>query len=377
MNTEQVYQQIITRLEASLGQRVPLLPKAFIRVLARTLSAVWVTLFKYANWMFLQQFVTHASDEPTEVLGRTMQPLTTWGRTIGAGDRRAATPAELTVTVTAEQQGGTLPAGTQLRNPVTQALYTTRASIALDAPTQSVDVRAVTRGVTGNAETGARLEFVNPLTGVAPTAPVTAVTATGADQESPEDYRQRVLNAFQRRPQGGAYADYATWGGSVPGVRRVYPYTGLPGEVDVYVESTTTPHRVPTPAQLDAVDDAIQLNENGQATRRPANAWVNVYPVRVATVDVQITGLTAQVQVQIAEALTALFESLEPFVVGLSVPPRRDRITASAVASAVEQIAADSGGIVGDVRIAVNGGGQTLYILRDGEIATLGTITYD
>lgn len=380
MTTEEIYQQIITQLEASLGQSLQILPRSFIRVLARTLAAVTVTLYKYGNWSLLQQFVARASNDPTTVLGRTIRPLTEWGRLIGAGDPDPATPAELRVAVFVEQQGGTLPAGAQLRSPVTGAVYTTRAGVVLDDGFKTVEVRAVERGTAGNLEENAPLQFVNPLTGVEPVATVTGVVSTGADAEPPEDYRQRVIDRFQRRPQGGAYADYAGWGGGVEGVRRVYPYTGEPGEVDVYVESATEADRVPTQAQLDAVADAIELDDSGLASRRPANAFVNTLPVEVLQFAVTVSGLDvddeAATQTEIDNALGAFFLSLQPFIVGLSPLPRRDRVTASTVASLVEQIAADQGGIVSGVSVSLDGSPFGLYILGEGELAALQGVTY-
>jgi len=380
VTTEEIYQQIITQLEASLGQSLQILPRSFIRVLARTLAAVTVTLYKYGNWSLLQQFVARASNDPTTVLGRTIRPLTEWGRLIGAGDPDPATPAELRVAVFVEQQGGTLPAGAQLRSPVTGAVYTTRAGVVLDDGFKTVEVRAVERGTAGNLEENAPLQFVNPLTGVEPVATVTGVVSTGADAEPPEDYRQRVIDRFQRRPQGGAYADYAGWGGGVEGVRRVYPYTGEPGEVDVYVESATEADRVPTQAQLDAVADAIELDDSGLASRRPANAFVNTLPVEVLQFAVTVSGLDvddeAATQTEIDNALGAFFLSLQPFIVGLSPLPRRDRVTASTVASLVEQIAADQGGIVSGVSVSLDGSPFGLYILGEGELAALQGVTY-
>lgn len=381
MTTDQINQQIIAQLEATLNQSIPSLPRSFVRVLAKTLAAVYVTLYKYGNWSLLQQFVARASNDPTTVLGRTLRPLTEWGRLIGAGDPDPATPAELTIELTVEQQGGTLAAGAQLRNSQTGVLYITRTGIALDAATKGVDVRAVDRGTAGNLDPGAELRFANPLDGVEPVATVTAVVTTGADAEPLDDYRQRVLDRFQRRPQGGARADYAEWGGAVEGVRTVYPYTGDPGEVDVYVESATEADRIPTTAQLDAVSDAIELDENGLASRRPAGALVNTLPVEVVTVDVTVSNLEvddeAQAQTDIQATLEAYFLSLEPFIVGLSALPRRDRVTSSTVASLIEQIAADAGGIVGGVTVTLDSVPFGLYLLGEGELANLGAITYD
>lgn len=381
MTTEQVYQQIIAQLQVQLNQTVPLLPRAFNRILAKVLAAIFVQIYKYGDWQFLQIFVATASNEPTAVLGRTIRPLTEWGRLVGAGDQITAQPAELTVLVTVETVGGTLAAGAQLRNAQTGVLYISRAAVLLTSPVIPVNVRATTGGTAGNLPDGAELRFVNPLEGVAPVATVTATVVTGADAEPLEDYRQRIVDRFQRRPQGGAYADYAEWGADVPGVRQVFPYTGLPGRVSIYVESATEPDRVPTQAQLDAVLEAINFDQDGLASRRPANAFPDVFPVEVTPFTVTVTGLDvpspAETQADIDAALESYFRSREPFIPGLSIPPRQDRVVTSTVSSLVEQIAADAGGIVSGVSVAEDGFPVTVYVLGEGELADVEAVNYD
>lgn len=380
MTTEQVYQQIIAQLEASLGQSIPFLPRSFIRVLAKAFAAVYIQLYKYADWQFLQLFVTRATNEPTEILGRTVRPLTEWGRLVGAGGRIAATPARLSVLVEVEQDGATLPAGAQLRGVANQALYRVESATLLEEPSTVVPVVAVEPGTGGNSADNSTLEFVNPLATVGPLASVLETTATGSDAETVDDYRQRILDRFQRRPQGGAYADYAEWAGDVPGVRRVFPYTGQPGRVSIYIESATESDRVPTQAQLNAALEAIELDEDGLATRRPANAFPDVLPVTVSAFVVTVTGLDveseAEVQADIANALAGYFAAREPFIVGLSIPPRLDRVVTSAVSSLVEQIVADAGGIVTSVAVTRQGQPFSAYVLGEGELARLQAVNY-
>ncbi len=53
----------------------------------------------------------------------------------------------------------------------------------------------------------------------------------------------------------------------------------------------------------------------------------------------------AQVQNTITTAVEEYFLDREPFIVGLSVLPRRDRITSSGVAGVVDDIVSAAGGI--------------------------------
>lgn len=353
--TQELSASIVGAIEAQIGQSVPLLPKAFIRVLAKVLAATFITLYKYIGFIGLQLFVRTASGSPTVINGKTITPLIEWGRLIGLGDPLKATAAELTIDVTVEQQTGSLPSGSQLLGETNGVTYLTIGSVLLNAPVVSVTVRAAADpngsggvGEIGNLDPGAVLNFANPLPNVARATVVTAQTVTGADAETIDSYRQRVIDRFQRRPQGGAYADYAIWGEEVTGIASVYPYTGQPGEVNAYVESSTETDGIPTQAQLDAVFDSIEFDQSGLASRRPANAFVNVLPIARTSFDVTITGLKgndlATLQADITAAVEGYFLRAEPFIVGLNTPPRRDRL------SRIELL-----GIINDVTKAADG----------------------
>ncbi|MFW6031040.1 MAG: baseplate J/gp47 family protein [Myxococcota bacterium] len=395
--TAEVADNILAQLEASLEQEFPLLPKSFVRVLAKVLAGVFILLYRYAGFIFLQMFVAHASMRETSINGRTVVPLIEWGRLVGVGEPEPATRAELVVEVTVEVQSGTLPAGSQLLFQDTGVLYLTTEAVDLDAPTVEVTIRASSdqdggggAGTIGNLEPGDVVSFANPLPNVARDAVVLSQAVTGADGESEDAYRSRVIRRFQRRPQGGAYADYQQWGEEDPGIIRVYPYTSdNPGEVDVYVEATEAssgdPDGIPTQAQLDAVEEIIDANEDGKPTRRPANAAVNVLPITRQTFDVTITGLhvpaessatEAEVQEAIEEAIDEYLRAREPFIVGLSLLPRRDRITRSAVSGVADETASALGASLTDLALSIGGVSTPSYTLQEGEKAKLGTPTY-
>lgn len=387
--TQQISDNIIAQLEASLSQTIPLLPKAFLRVLSKALAGVFILLYKYAGFMFLQMFVRTASYAETEINGVLVNPLLEWGRLIGVGDPVAATQAELLIDVTVENQTGSLPAGSQLVGPGNGVTYITLASVLLNAATVQVTIRASSdqqggggAGVIGNLDPGDTVSFANPLANVARNATVDSQTVTGADAEAWEVYRQRVIDRFQKQPQGGAYADYELWGEEAAGIVNVYPYTGdNPGQVDVYVEATVAssgdPDGIPTAAQLQAVLDLINYNSGGLATRRPADALVNAIAITRVGFDVTVDGLAvdslADVQDQITAALTEYFLAAEPYIDGLSIPPRRDRITQSAVIGLVEDIVTANNGTFTTATFdeAGLGGSLDLYVLQQGEKAKL------
>jgi len=385
--TKEINDNIIAQLESSIGQSIPLLPKSFLRVLAKTLAAVFTLLYKYCGFIFLQIFVKTASIKETEINGQIVSPLIEWGRLVGEGDPVAATNAQLNIQITVENQTGTLNSGAQLVGATNGVTYLTLTAVNLDAPTKNVEVLAVAdqsggggAGVIGNLNPSEILNFANPLPNVASETVVISQTVTAADKEGTEFYRQRIIDKFQKRPQGGAYADYEDWGEEVAGIINVYPYTSdCPGQVDVYSEATEassgSPDGIPTTAQLQAVKDSIELNENGLASRRPAGALVNSLPITRRVFDVTVTGLdvedSATVQQQINEAVAEYFTNSEPFIAGLSILPRLDRITNTGVGGIVDDIVSANGGVFAGVLVQTNGSGVNIYQLQEGEKAKL------
>jgi len=364
--TKEINDNIIAQLEVSFSQSVPILPKSFLRVLSR------------------QLFVRTASDQPTLVNGQIVTPLTFWGRLVGTGDPAAATHAELTIDVTVETQTGSLSSGSQLVSTQNGVTYIVIGDVLLDAPIVSASVRAAAdqsggggAGTIGNLEIGATLSFANPLANVGRDTTVTAQTAIGADAETTENYRQRVLDRFQKRPQGGAPSDYELWGEEPVDIVSVYPYTGAsPGEVDVYAEAVATgsnPDGIPTTVQLQGVLDSIVLDDNGLASRRPANAFVNVYPISRTAFDVTVIGLSvsdpAQVQAGIDSAAKEYFLSAEPFIPGLSALPRRDRIDQPTLSAIISNIISASGGTFTSVLLELDSTPISSHTLSIGEKA--------
>ncbi len=389
--TAEIGENIIAQLEATLNQTIPLLPKAFNRVLAKALAGVFILLYKYGGFTWLQIFVSTASSIATTVNGKVLTPLIEWGRLIGVGDPVAATQAELITDITVTVQTGSLPSGTQLLNADNGVTYITIGVVLLNAATVQATIRAVNdqqdtdgAGVIGNLDPGAIVTFANPLANVVRDTVIDSQTVTGADAEDVDIvYRQRVIDRFQKRPQGGALADYELWGEEVAGILNVYPYTGLlPGQVDLFSEATDEPNGIPTTPQLEAVLESVTLNENGLASRRPANAFVNSFPISRRSFDIEVTGLTvdneAQVQADIISGLTTFFTNREPFIDGLTIPPRTDLISRSALIGLVQDIVAAANGTFTTVFFEVTGGSPIeSFTLGRGEKAKRNAVDFN
>lgn len=380
--TKQINDNLVANIQTTISQTIPLLPKSFIRVLANAIAAVYILLWKYAGFIFNQMFVSTASDQPTDINGVTTIPLEAWGELSGVGVSKAATAAELTIDITVTSQVGSLPSATTVFSDDNGFTYMTTSVVLLDAPVVSVDVVAITdedggdgTGADGNLEVSDVLSFVNPQENVQSEVVVSAVVTTAADAETTESYRQRILDRFQRLPQGGSPADYEIWATGVAGVENAYPYTGDPGEVNVYVESTTAvdPDGIPPPSLLDDVDEAIQFDDNGLASRRQLGAFVTSLPITRTTINIQVDTLVgpdqAQLEIDVTNALETYILSREPFIQGLAPLPAVETITQQDMVAAINPIVNAEGGSF--VNIFFNAGGPSLstYTLGEGEKA--------
>lgn len=379
MKVSELNTNIVVQLEAALAQKVPLFPKSFIRVLAKVLAGVLVILYKYTEWSTLQYFPATASFTETVILGQTISPLRELGRLIGVGDPFAAVPAELTMTLTVLYTPPftePLPVGSELSDPATGLIYTTLTAITLDAPVKTVTVRCATGGTQGALAVGNTLVFSNPPTTLYPVATVAAVTVAGADAETEQSYRQRVIAAYQRPPQGASAADYYNWGMQAAGIASIYPYRGkVPGTVAIYVQSATLADGIPNTAQLNAV--AAQINA---VDRKPISAETVVYPIARLAFTVDVAGLnvsdTVNAQADITTAVQDYFLKLAPYIDGLTVGPRTDRVTAAAVSAVVQSVVAPYAGSFGTCRISMRAGYIDAYSLQEGELAKCTTVSF-
>lgn len=352
--TQDIYDNLIAQLEANIGQTIPFLPKSFNRVICKALAAVFIIVYKYAGYNALQQFVRYASYQPTTINGVTFTPLIEWGRLIGVGDPIAATYAEFDVDlpVTLSSGSGSIAEGTLFRADENGATYQAVATVGFDSldTVAEVRVRAVNvAGSAGNVTAGSAVKLAQPTTGLDPNGTRGVERVTGQDREAEEDYRRRVIDRFSKRPQGGSLVDYRIWGEEAGGV-RCYPYksTTLEGQIVTYVRSLTDPNGVPTTPQISAVL-AYQFSSSGSPTgindRKPVNANTVATASTSQAYEVNVQGLTgttnqAEAEAAIISAVEEYFNSLEPYIIGLDVGPRTDRVSYFGVVGIVQEVVA-------------------------------------
>lgn len=385
----EIYENIIAQLEAELATTIPIFPKSFSRVLAKALAAIFIIGYKFAGWVCLQLFVKWASYEEQTVNGRTFVPLIEWGVLIGVGAPKAATRAESEISVAVQQQIGVLKAGSKLIKKDTGVIYSVIADVPLNNNFITAEVEAVDDdqgndgfGEIGNLSPGDVLEFANPLPYVNGSVTVGITLVVAADQEDEGAYRDRVATRFQRRPQGGARIDYQIWGEQVEGIDLVLPYTNDPSDnmMRLFSRSTTEVDGIPTVTQLAEVKQAVLFDDEGFATRAPPGVLVFSNPIFRTEVEVEVIGLgladgasvtLLDLQTKIQDALSAHLETLEPFILGVSTLPPRDRISDAAIGGVLYAIAESNSAYFGSYVVRIGGGVITTKVLTEGELAKL------
>lgn len=127
----------------------------------------------------------------------------------------------------------------------------------------------------------------------------------GADIESDESLRARILDRKRRPPQGGATSDYEQIARSFPGVTKAWArsFAYGPGTVGVWFLFDGRPNGIPTGADVEALAEYIEA-------RRLIRAELVVQAPIPTPVAVTIAGLandTAATRAAIEASLSAMF----------------------------------------------------------------------
>ena len=225
-------------------------------------------------------------------------------------------------TIVAVASSGTVTSGTPfLRSDGFQ--YQAASTAIASAGTVAVPIIASTAGSAGNAALGITLNMGSVVAGVSSTFTATTTIAGGADQETDDHLRTRMLLAYQQPPQGGAASDYVEWALAVPGVTRAWSNSLEYGDgsVSVYTMFDVTeavhagfPQGTNGTATLETLGTAVATGDqltvaNAIYPLRPVTALVySKAPVGlpVAFTVAGLTPSTSTTQALVTQALTGL-----------------------------------------------------------------------
>jgi uncharacterized phage protein gp47/JayE len=318
--------------------------------------------------------------------------------TIGINYRVIRKPAEAAVfAVTIPAADGTIiPIGTDFTGEANGLIYFSNTSSTAAGGIATFDVTAQSPGSSGNLDVANTLTIGTQIPGAESIATITAIVTIGADIETDDVYRERVLSEIRTEGGGGNAADYRKWGTGVAGVKRVYPYSGDPDDVivpppsrTVYVEAETSidPDGIPPQTMLDDVRDYIntdQLTSEDNVPLGITDDTLFVRPISRVSLFFEIRNLNvsasveAQVKTEIETALESYSRGIVPYVPGIdSEIDRRDTITDLSVSDVVQDIIKAFGGTAEGVAFAdVVDTSIPSYTLLPGKTAKSGGVKY-
>lgn len=229
--TRPALSSIVERIQSDVETRLPevgsLLRRSILKVLVRVLAGALHLLYGYLDYQVDQIFATSADE----------LALNTIANEYGLS-RTAATYATGSGTATGTD-GTIIPASSQLQNGdgyvyLTDEAYTIGAAGVSGSETISFTAQYAGEDYLDDA--GVSLSFVSPISGVNTTVTVDSSGITGgADSESNDALRERILARKRLPPHGGSETDYVNWMKEVSGVTRAWAYPSYSGNGTIAV----------------------------------------------------------------------------------------------------------------------------------------------
>ena len=267
--------------------------------------------------------------------------------------------------VFAGDAGSSVPAGVIVARADGVRYETTAPGIVSGLGTVTLPVRALDPGRIGNAVSGVGVTLIAPLDRIQSAGEVAeAGIGSGADEESVESLRARLLFRLRNPPHGGAAHDYVAWMREINGVTRVFvdPVTAANGRADVgvwFLMDDTYAAGIPQAADVERARAYIDV-------RRPAGALVSVAAPVAVPVAVTITALTPDtvaVRERILAELADLFRRARVSTLTEPYTLYRSQVS-EAIAIALGETGHTLSAPAADVTLAA------------GQIPTLGAVTF-
>jgi len=290
-------QQLIDRVESDFKSGLELtqiLRRSLIKVLSRVIGGVSHTLHGFIDFAQRQLLIDTAEIEFLE----------RWGIIFGI-KRQEPTFTELNVRFTGDD-GSIVPQGTAIQRE-DGFEYTTQAEGEISGGSVDILVKAEEPGADGNLDDGTVLTLVSSISGIDSEATVLSTETEGADKETDESLRTRILGRVRQPPAGGKVSDYIAFARTVLGVTRVWIFPGLfggaegEGTVGVSFVEDGEDIIIPSQAKVDEVQAAVD-------TEKPVTAEAVVFAPDTEAVDITVK-IKPNTQ-DVRDAVTAELEDL-------------------------------------------------------------------
>ena len=301
--------ELVNRISSDIETRVTggvsLLRRSVLKVLVRVFAGAIHLVYSYLGYQAEQRFVAKADDNGLDEIADEY-----------GINRIAATYAQGTAVATGTD-GTIIAADTELET-ADGIKYTVDIQTTISGGTANINLTASEAGDDGNQSASTELTFTTPISGANTTATVDSSGLTGgADEESDDALRNRVLLRKQYPPYGGCEHDYKTWMKENTGVTRAWTFTEYQGAGTIgctFVMDESTPY-IPNSSTLATVR-AYLVEHTDPATGRtvgiPIGAEPGLFMIELTeqTIDfgISIYPNTAAVQADIQSELEDLIQ---------------------------------------------------------------------
>jgi uncharacterized phage protein gp47/JayE len=391
--TAELVSRNLANIEGRLGESTPTADKAFNKVLAVTEGLAQKPEYAYMDDLVKANFALTAQGDDLDKLNINGDYNTPRNPAVAC-----KVTAKLSADDTAELVLNTVFVGPQ------GLLYDSQASVTAPSDGKAGDglviaLKCEDAGTAGSLAVGDELTIQSPLTGIGRTATVTAIAVAGSEKEEDEDYRVRLLDVIRAEPGGGNSADFRLWGEAVSGVKRVYPFSGVPydssdpeypGMRTVYVEATESydADGIADSPLLALVRAALLADPDTGADRQILGLTTDtlyVQSIARKALYVTVVGLTvnsgslASAETKVEAALTTYLKQFGPFVQGLDADfDRLDTVTPSLLSHEVQDVLKAYGGTCQNILMGtVLGTNSGTYTLKNGEKLKLGSVVFE
>ncbi len=364
--------QVAADISSGLPGSDPLLRFSALKILGDAEAGLAYLHYGYTDWVSKQANPFTATDEFLEAWAALKDVF-----------RLAATRATGQITFSGTN-GTTISSGTPIVRGdgvgyTTTASATVSGGVAVVSAIANADATGLT-GAFGNCQTGTAMTITSAIAGITSTGSVTTAFTGGADVETDDSLRSRMLQAYQSIPQGGAQNDYVSWALQVAGVTRAWcnPNGFGPGTVVVYpmLDVTEAAHagfpqgtggvatlepRLSTKATLDLLAVANHLYP-----LRPATALVLLEAPVASPISFSISGVPTALRTAVTAAIAGVFTLYGSPI--SNTPGQNGTIDLSYIESAIAAVTGSTGFVITSPAANITG--------TTGQIPTVGTITW-
>lgn len=276
------------------GARADFWPNNLTIIAKVAAMAVYEALLR-ARWLYRQIFVSTATGDHLDVHGAEIGVLRANASAAGGRATFAATGSV------------DIAIGTPFVSDAGIFYVALNAVSASASATFSVDLQAQDAGAAGNAPTGMIVRPVAAIPGLDTPGVLAGGAARGADIETDEPYRARILARLRSRPRGGNADDYLFWvrETGVFDTAFVRGWHPAAGRVTIYpLKPGSGAARIPTEDELEALAGHIEA-------RRPLCAEIVLAQASLQTINISIAGLANDSEIvrrEIAAELDDMFD---------------------------------------------------------------------